>query len=132
MGLFFVFFLERFEKVAMGTETVLAGDRVFKDNLLKWHEGEGHIGAKEDEGADGRKISGKERKWWQIDDGEESELSKNNSSEKSKDIEWEDRFLGNPGVGVEDQRNEKSENSKGSKFGGEIIGVFAIEIAIDE
>ena len=55
--LFFTFLFEAFEKVAVGTETVFAGDGIFENGGFERSEGKGHITTKENEEADAGKIS---------------------------------------------------------------------------
>lgn len=94
----------------MGTKTVLTGDGVFEDNLLKWHKGEGHIGAKEDEGADDREISCPIGKGWLINNAKKGKLSKDDSDSKNADINWENRVFSDATVGIIDEWDEKGED----------------------
>ena len=57
MELFFGFLFEIFEKIAVSAKTVFASDGVFEDEIFDWRQSEGHITAKENEKADGGKIS---------------------------------------------------------------------------
>ena len=54
--LFFTFFLEVFEEIAVSAETIFAGDGIFENRGFEWGESESHITAEENEEADAREI----------------------------------------------------------------------------
>ena len=54
--LFFAFFLEVFEEIAVSAETVFAGDGIFENRGFEWGESESHITAEENEEADTGKV----------------------------------------------------------------------------
>ena len=125
-------FLERFEEIAVGTEAVLTGDGVFENSFFKRHKSKCHVGAEENEGADGGEIRGNERKGRQVDNSEKGELGENDGSKKSKDVYWQERLLRNSGIRIKDKRNKESKDGEGGKFSGEIVGIAPIKIAVSE
>ena len=54
VGIFW--FFEGFEEIAVGAETILTGDGVFKNDLAERHQSERHVGAKEGKETDGRYV----------------------------------------------------------------------------
>lgn len=72
------------------------------------------------------------REGCQIDDAIEGELSQTDGNGESKDINSENWFFGNSRVRVENKGDKESKNKKTCELGGEIIGVFAVDIAIHE
>ena len=130
--LFFAFFLEIFEKVAVSAETVFAGDGVFEDGGFERSESERHVTAKENKEADAGKISENMPHGAEIDNGVKSELGKNNGKEKGENIYREDRLFGEFLVGVENGGDEDGKDEQGSELGTEVVGVFAIVVAIVE
>ena len=122
----------RFEEIAMSEKTVFAGDGVFENGLFEREEGEGHVGAKEYENADGREVGGVVGEWREVDDDVKGELGKDDGAGEGEDVYWEDGLFGEAGVGVKDEGNDESENKEAGEFGGEVVGVYAVEVAVDE
>ena len=79
-------FVAGFKEIAVSEKTVFAGNRVFKNWGFLWHEGESHIGAKEDESANGGKIRNPVAKGRQINNGKEGELGENDGNDKDRNI----------------------------------------------
>lgn len=101
VGLFFVF-AARLEEVTVGFEAVFAGNRVFENGGFLRHESKGHIGAKEDEGADGTEIRNKIKSARQINNSKESELGENDGDDKDRNIYRQNGFLGEAAIRIID------------------------------
>ena len=125
-------FAEGFEEITMGAEAVLTGNRIFENNLAERHKSKGHIGTEENKAADCREIGSPIGNRRLVDDGSEDKLGANDCSEKSKDVDGENRFFANSGIRVKNYWNKESENKEARELGGEIIGIFAINETVYE
>ena len=68
----------------------------------------------------------------EVNDGVKSELSKNNGEKEGENIYGKDGLFGEFLVGVEDGGDEDGKDEQGSELGTEVVGVFAIVVAIVE
>ena len=121
-----------FEEIAVGEKTVFTGDGVFENGLLEREKGEGHIGAEEDKSADGREVGGPVGNGRKVDDNAKGELGEDDSGGKGEDVYGQDGLFAEAGVGVENEGDGEGEDEEASEFGGEVVGVCAIEVAVDE
>ena len=128
----FVGFGAGFEEIAVGEKTVFTGDGVFENGLLEREKGEGHIGAEEDKSADGREVGGPVGNGRKVDDDVKGELGKDDGAGEGEDVYGQDGLFTEAGVGIKDEGNDESENKETSEFGGEVVGVYAVEVAVDE
>lgn len=130
--LFFTLLFEIFEKVAMSAEAIFARDGVFENGDLERSEGECHVATEENEEADTGKIGKGVPHGSQADDGVEGGLAQNNGGEKGGDVYKEDGLFGEFLVSVENGGDEDSKDEQRSKLGTEIVGIFAVVVAVVE
>lgn len=84
--LFFVLLFEALEKITMGTETIFASNRIFKNGSFKRSESERHVAAKENKEADAGEVGENVPHRIEADDGIESGLTENDSGIESGNI----------------------------------------------
>ena len=128
--LFFAFFLEVFEEIAVSAETVFAGDRIFEKEGFEWLQSKSHIATEENEETNAREVGENVPHRSQADDSVEGGLAQDDGGEKGSDIQGEDGFFSEFSVSVENGRNEDYEHEEAHELGAEIVGVFAIVVAI--
>ena len=116
----------------MGTETVFAINGVFEEEILEGAESKSHITTKENKQAKTGEILNEIGQIGSNKDAVEGELTKENGDIEKANIYEQDRFLGEGTIKIENGGNSDSNNEKTDKFGGEVIGVLAIEEAVDE
>ena len=102
----FALVAEGFEEVAVGGEAVFAGDRVFEKEGLERVQGEGHVGAEEDEKPDAGEVGAEVGHGGEFEDGVEGELAEEDCHVEGENIDNEDGAVGELLVGVEDEGDD--------------------------
>ena len=107
----------------MGVEAIFTIDRIFEKEGFEGLQGEGHIAAKEDKGAEAGKILSKGGDVWEMKDTVERELTQNDGEIKHADIYEQDRLLGEGAIGIEDGGDSNNNDKETGEFGKEVVGV---------
>lgn len=128
--LFFAFLFEIFKEIAVRTEAVFASDRVFEKESFERLQSERHVTTKENKETDTREVGKNMPHRGQTNNGVESGLAKDDGGKKGGDIQWKNGFFGKFLISIENCGNKANENQKTHEFGTEIIGIFAIVVAV--